>query len=320
MRKFRRVLLAAAMLLSLNSLHAQEYPIKPIKMVVPYAAGGSTDVWARLIAEKLREKWGQTVIVENRGGANGNVGAEYVARSAPDGYTLLVTAPGPLVINESLFPKLGFEPDSFAPVSLVVRAPNVLIVHSKLSIENVRQLIAQAKANPDKLNYASQGSGSTSHLAAESFKLLSGTKITHIPYKGSAPALTDLLGGQVQMMFAEISTALPHVRSGRVRALAVGSEKRNPLLPDVPAMFEFLPEFYSATWTGVVAPPKTPPTITAMLSAAITEALKQPDSVNRAQEMSAEIVAGTPAEMTQFMKQERARWGKVIRTTGITVD
>jgi tripartite-type tricarboxylate transporter receptor subunit TctC len=166
-------------------------------------------------------------------------------------------------------------------------------------------LIAQAKANPDRLNYASQGSGSTSHLA-ESFKMLSATKITHIPYKGSAPALADLLGGQVQMMFAEISTALPHVRSGRVRALAVGSEKRNPLLPDVPAMSEFLPEFYSATWTGVVAPPKTPQTITTKLSAAITEALKPSDAVKRAQEMSAEMVAGTPAEMTQFMKQERA--------------
>lgn len=315
-----RPLLVTLGLLVCVAAKAQEFPSKPIRMVVPYAAGGSTDVWARLLADKLRGKWGQPVVVENRAGANGNVGAEHVARSAPDGYTLLVTAPGPLVINKSLFPRLGYDPEMFVPVAVVVAAPNVLVVHPKLGVDTVPQLIAHAKAHPDKLNYASQGSGATSHLAAESFKMISGARIVHVPYKGTGPALADLLGGQVDMMFAEISTALPHIRSGKLRVLAVGSDKRNPLLPDTPALSEILPGFFSATWTGIVAPPKTPPAIASKLSAAIAEALAQPDALKRAADMSAEVVASSPAEMSQFMKQESERWGKVIRTTGISVD
>lgn len=315
-----KILLAAAMAASLNVVQAKEFPNKPITLIVPYAPGGSTDIWARMIANSLRGKWGQPVIVENRGGANGNIGAATVYKAEPDGHTLLFTAPGPLVINKSLYARLVYEPEAFVPVSLVLMAPNVLVVHPKVEVNNVKQLIDLAKSNPNRLNYASQGNGATSHLAAEAFKMLAGIDIAHAPYKGSGPALADLLGGHVDMMFAEISTALPHINAGKLRLLAVGSEKRNSALPDVPAMSETLPGFFSATWTGVVAPPKTPQLIADKLSVAIAEAMRQPDAVKRAQEASAEVIASTPAEMAKFMKQESERWKHVIRTTGTKVD
>ena len=316
---FGLALFVAATGIALPS-QAQEYPSKLITLVVPYAPGGSTNTWALMLATKLREKWGQPVIVENRGGANGNIGAAAVYKAEPDGYTLLVTAPGPLVINKSLYAKLDYEPEAFAPVSLVLMAPNVLVVHPKIGVNSVKQLIGLAKSDPKRLNYASQGSGATSHLAAESFKMLAGVSVTHIPYKGSGPALADLLGGQVDMMFAEISTALPHINAGKLRLLAMGSEKRNPALPDVPAMSEILPGFFSATWTGVVAPPKTPQLITEKLSAAIAEAMRHPDVVKLAHEASATVIASNPADMAKFTKQEAERWGRVIRATDTKLD
>jgi len=311
--------LAAAMGLA-QTLHAQEYPSKLITLVVPYATGGSTNTWALMLSTKLREKWGQPVIVENRAGANGNVGAAAVYKAEPDGYTLLVTAPGPLVINKSLYAKLDYEPEAFAPVSLVLMAPNVLVVNPKVGVNSVNQFISLAKSDPKRLNYASQGSGATSHLAAESFKMMAGVNVTHIPYKGSGPALVDLIGGQVDMMFAEISTALPHINSGKLRLLAVGSEKRDPALPDVPTVSETLPGFFSATWTGIVAPPKTPQFITEKLSAAIAEAMRHPDVVKSAREASAIVIASNPADMAKFTKQEAERWGRVIRATDTKLD
>ncbi len=312
-------LLVAAMGIALP-VQAQEYPSRLITLIVPYAPGGSTNTWALMIATKLREKWGQPVIVENRSGANGNIGAAAVYKAEPDGYTLLVTAPGPLVVNKSLYAKLDYEPEAFAPVSLVLMAPNVLVVHPKIGAANVSQLIGLAKSDPKRLNYASQGSGATSHLAAESFKMLAGVSVTHIPYKGSGPALVDLLGGQVDMMFAEISTALPHINAGKLRLLAVGSEKRIAALPDTPTVAETLPGFFSATWTGVVAPPRTPKLITEKISAAIAEAMKQPDVAKLALEASATVVASNPPDMANFMKQESERWGRVIRATGTKLD
>lgn len=317
--RFSFAFLVAALGLALSA-HAQDYPSKLITLVVPYAPGGSTNIWALMLATKLREKWGQPVIVENRGGANGNIGAAAVYKAEPDGYTLLVTAPGPLVINKSLYAKLDYEPEAFAPVSLLLMAPNVLVVHPKLGVNSVRQLIGVAKSDPKRLNYASQGSGATSHLAAESFKMLAGVSVTHIPYKGSGPALVDLMGGQVDMMFAEISTALPHINTGKLRVLAVGSEKRNPALPDVPAVSEILPGFSSATWTGVVAPPKTPQLITEKLSAAIAEAMRNPDVMKLVHEASAVVIASNPADMAKFTKQEAERWGRVIRATDTKLD
>jgi tripartite-type tricarboxylate transporter receptor subunit TctC len=303
-----------------SAAQAQDYPNKPIKVVVPFPPGSGLDRVARIAADKLNKKWGQPVIVENRSGAGGNLGAETVFRAAPDGYTLLVSPPSPLVINKSLYPKLAYDSDAFVPISVLASLPNVLIAHPKMAAESVQQLIAFAKANPDKINYASQGSGTTPHLAAELFKSMAGLRMSHVPYRGVAPALTDLMGGQVDMMFADLASALPQIRAGKVRVLAVGSEKRSPLLPDVPAMAEVLPGFVSMLWYGMVAPPKTPPDIVKKLSDAIMEGMKDPAVMKTLLDMSAEVVAGTPAEMALFMKQEGERWGNVIRATGVTAE
>lgn len=316
---FGLAFLAASMGFSLPS-HAQDYPNKLIKLVVPFAPGGGTDIVARLVADRLQAKWGQPVIVENRPGAGGNIGAEAVFRSPPDGYTLLLTPPPPLVINKSLYTKLSFDPDEFVPVSLISASSNILLVHPKLPIESVKQLVDYAKANPDRLNYASQGNGTTSHLTAELFKSMAGINLNHVPYKGSGPAITDLLGGQVDVMFAEISTAVSHIQAGKLRALAVGSEKRNPSLPNVPTVSETLPGFVSMTSSNIVAPPKTPPAIVNRLSSAIAEAMRDPTVVKRLSDLSAVAIGSTPPEHAKFLNQERERWGAVIRATGTTLD
>jgi tripartite-type tricarboxylate transporter receptor subunit TctC len=313
------ILLALLLGWALNA-HAQDYPHKPIKIIVPVPPGGGADRIARLVADGLQKKLGQPVIVENRSGAAGNIGADGVAKAAPDGYTLLASPPGPLVVNKSLYPKLSYDSDAFVPVSLMATTPFVLVVPPKLAAENLQQLIAFAKANPDRLNYASGGPGTTSHLAAELFKSMAGVKIVHVPYKGTGPALTDLLGGQVEMLFLEFGTALQYVRTGKLRALAVGGAKRNPLLPDVPAVAEQLPGFVAVTWHGMVAPPKTPPAIANLLSHAVAETLQQPEVAKRLLDLSIDAVGSTPAEMTQFVRQEDKRWGNVIRVTGTAME
>lgn len=311
--------LATSMGVALPS-QAQDYPTKLIKIVVPFAPGGGTDVVARLVAERLQAKWGQPVIVEHRPGAGGNIGAEAVFRSPPDGYTLLLTPPPPLVINKGLYAKLSFDPDEFVPVSLLSASPNVLLVHPKLPIKSVKQLIDYAKANPDRLNYASQGNGTTSHLTAELFKSSAGVNLVHVPYKGSGPAIADLLGGQVDIMFAEISTAVSHIQAGKLSALAVGSDKRNPSLPSVPTVSESLPGFVSMTSSNIVAPPKTPPAIVNKLSSAIAEVMRDAAVVKRLSDLSAVAIGSTPAEHAKFLTQERKRWGGVIRVTGTALD
>jgi tripartite-type tricarboxylate transporter receptor subunit TctC len=312
-------LLLAALLGCALAARAQDYPTKPIRVIVPAEAGGTTDVMARTVAEMLREKWGQTVIVENRGGAGGNIGAEMVSRAAPDGYTLLLSAPGPLAINKSLYNKLAYDSDAFVPISVVSTSNSVLIVRPDLGVDSVQQLIAFAKANPARLNYASSGDGSTPHLAAELFKAMAGVKIEHVPYKGSGPALLALVAGHVDITFVELSLALPHIRSGKARVLAIGSEKRKSFMPDVPTVSEALPGFISVTWFGLVAPPKTPAAIANHLSTAIADALKQPEVAKRLAGLNIDAGGSTPAEMTQFMKQESERWGSLIRATGMTV-
>ncbi len=316
---YGRTLLAVLLGLAMIA-HAQDFPNKSIRMIVPVPPGGGADRIARVVAEQLQKKFGQTVIVENRAGAAGNIGADAVARATPDGYTLMASPPGPLVVNKTLYPKLSYDSDAFAPISLMAKTPFVLVVPAKLSAENLPQLIAFAKANPDRLNYASGGPGTTSHLAAELFKSMAGIKVVHVAYKGTGPAVTDLLGGQVNMLFLEFGTALQHVRAGKLRALAVGGEKRNPLLPDVPAVAELLPGFVAVTWHGMVAPPKTPPAIVNLLSNAVAEALKQPDVAKMLLDLNVEVVGSTPAEMAQFMIQEVKRWGNVIRITGTTME
>jgi tripartite-type tricarboxylate transporter receptor subunit TctC len=313
-------LLFAALVASAHPAAAQKsgYPNQTIKIVVPSPPGATTDTLARIVADKLQKKWGQPVIVDDRAGAAGNIGAEVAFKANPDGYTLLFSYPAPLVVNESLYDNLQYDPDKFEPVSLVAVVPLVLAVNPNVAAKDVRQLIAFAKANPNRLNFASQGYGTTGHLAGELFKSMAGVQIVHVPYKGSAPALTDLLGGQVQMMFIELSTVLPNIHAGTLRALAVGSEKRSSLLPDVPATSEVLPGFAASTWFGMVAPPKTPAAIVNQLSTTIAAAIREPDVATRLVDISADAVGDTPVEMATFLRQERERWGKVIRATGAT--
>ncbi len=298
--------------------HAQDFPSKPMKIVVPYAPGSTTDALARMIAEKLAAKFAQPVIVENRAGAGGSVGSEYVYRSAPDGYTVLFS-PGPFV-QKILNLKLAYEPDQFVPISAAAVGYSVLLVHPKVGADSVQQLIASAKANPGKLNYASQGVASVAHLTGELFKSMAGIDVSHVPYKGNAPALTDLLGGQVDMMFVNVGAALPHIRAGKLSALSIGSEKRSPLLPSVPAMSEALPGFVAMLWFGMLAPPGTPPAIAQRISVATAEALKQPDVTTWLAEQGFEAMGSTPPQMAQLMKQDNERWGKVIRSVGITLE
>lgn len=316
---FARLLLATVLALAL-SVHAQDYPGNPIKIVVPSAPGATTDALARIIADQFQRKWGQPVIVDNRAGAAGNIGAEYAIRANPDGYTLLFSYPAPLVVNKNLYANLSHDPDAFVPVSLVGTAPLVLAVHPKLASNSVQELIALAKTNPNRLNYASQGRGTTGHLAAELFKSMAGVNIVHVPYKSSAPAQTDLLSGQVEMMLVELSSVLQHISAGRLRALAVGSEKRNPFLPDVPAMSEVLPGFVALTWFGMVAPPRTPSAIVNRLSTAVVEAIQQPDVAKRLHGLTLNAIGSTPEEMALFMRQERERWGSVIRFAKVKME
>lgn len=317
MRTVACLLIAAAIAFGLPvRSHAQTYPAKPVKIIVPSPGGATTDTLARIIAAKLQEKWGQPVIVDDRGGAGGNIGAEEAVKSAPDGYTLFFSYPAPLAVNKALYTKLSYDPDGFVPISLVAVVPLVLAVNPGLAASDIRQLIAFAKAHPNQLNYASQGYGTTGHLAGELFNSMAGTEIVHVPYKGSTPALTDLLGGQVQMMFIELSSVIGQIKAGRLRALAVGSESRNPFLPDVPAMAEVLPGFQAATWFGMAAPPGTPAQIVGQVSSAVAQAIHEPDVAKRFADMSAGGVGDTPAQMAVFLQRERERWGKVIRASG----
>jgi tripartite-type tricarboxylate transporter receptor subunit TctC len=313
--------LAAALLAGPSPVVAQDsFPSRPIRIVVPFAPGGAADTLPRLIGEKLSAKWGQPVIVENRPGATGNVGAEAVARAEPDGYTLLGAPPPPLAVNQNLFPKLGFDPAAFVPVTIIAAVPNVLVVHPDVPATNIRELIAYAKANPDKLSYASTGSGGTPHLTAEMFKAATGVRIVHVPYRAVPLAFVDLLAGQVGMMFANLGDSMQHIRSGKLRAIGIGSRTRWQALPDVPAISEVQPNFVSDTWYAVVAPPKTPAERAEKLSQAIADALRLPDVVKRLNDLSATPVGTSPGETAEFIRQETKRWRDVIISAKVTLD
>jgi tripartite-type tricarboxylate transporter receptor subunit TctC len=300
---------------------AQDWPSKAVRIIVPFPPGGSADLMPRALTERLAERWGEPVIVENRPGAAGNIGADAVYRAEPDGYTLLSGPPPPLVINRLLYPNLSYDSTQFVPISVIGAIPNVLLVHPKTNVSSVRELIALAKGNPGKLNYASQGSGTTSHLTAELFKSMAGgLDIQHVPYKGTAPALADLLGGQVEMMFDNLGVSLPHVRSGKLKALAVATRSRFSGMPDVPAMSESLPGFEAVAWFGIVAPPKTPASIAQKIADGVREALKDPAVLKRLSDLSAEPMGLSPAETAAFMRQETERWGAVIRSAGVKLE
>ncbi len=297
---------------------AQTYPDRPVRIVVPFPAGGSNDVLARILAQSLSEDLGQQFIVENRAGAGGNTGAESVARASADGYTLLLTAPGPLAINPALYGKLPFDPEKdFAPIALVASVPIVLMVHPGVAANNVKELIALAKKEPGKINYASSGVGSTNHLAGELLKSMAHIDIVHVPYRGAAPAMNDLLGGHVPMMFDNMPAALPQVKAGTVRALAVAGAKRAASLPDVPTVAESgLPGFDAEAWFGLVAPSQTPAPVLTRLTAAVEKALKNPALVAHYRELGAEPGALSGAKFGVMLKIETKKWTEVIQSSG----
>lgn len=321
----RRQLIAAsafsAPLWPLKQSHAQTaWPQKAIRIIVPNPAGGTADLLPRLISEQLSTKLGQPIVIENRPGAAGNIAAEYLYNAEPDGYTLMAAPPPSLSINVSLYPKLNYEPSKFVPVTVLAQVPNALMVNPSLPVNTVAEFMAYVKANPNKLSYASQGNGSTAHLTAELFKLKTGLQMVHVPYKGDAPALADLLAGHVQLMFGNVGAASQHIKSGKLKLLAVTSAKRLAAMPEIPAMNEFVPGVEAVAWFAVVAPPRTPAPIAAQLSSAIAEVLKSPEMAKRYAEVGAHPVGNTPDEMAAFMREDTERWRTVIRAGNITVD
>jgi tripartite-type tricarboxylate transporter receptor subunit TctC len=310
----------AAMLAALPGAGAQDYPSRPVKIIVPFPAGGTADVMPRVIGEWLSRKWGQPLVVENRTGAAGNIGAEAVAKAEPDGYTLLSAPPPPLVINQNLYPKLGFDPTEFVPIVIMGRVPNALVINPKLPFNSAAELIAYAKANPGKLTSATQGNGTTSHLTSELFQLMADVKFQHVPYRGSAPALTDLVAGSVDLMFDNLGVSLPLVKGGQLKLLGVATPKRMASLPDVPTIAETLPGFESAAWFAIVAPPKTPQAVVDKINADVNEALRQGDIVQRLAQLSAEPIGGTPQATAAYMREEIERWHKVIKAANVKLD
>jgi len=301
-------------------LAAQEYPTRPVKIVVGSPPGGGTDILARLLAEKFSTKWGQPAVVENKGGSGGNIGAESVFRSSPDGHTMLIVAQGALVINKSLYRKLAYDPDNLVPITLVATTPSVLLIHPRVPADTVPQLVTWMKANPDKLNFASQGVGTAAHLTGELFKSMAGVSMVHVPYRGTGPAIVDLLAGEVGLIFGELVWAMPYIKRNQLKLVAVASGKRSAMTGDLPAVAETLPGFVSLTWWGMVAPPGTSPAIAEKIAQATNEALKAPDVAQRLADLSVEGVGNTPAEFAHFMKAERELWGKVVRDTGASAD
>jgi tripartite-type tricarboxylate transporter receptor subunit TctC len=300
-----------------STLAQDNFPSRPVRIIVPIPPGATADSLPRIIADKLAAKWGQPVVIENRPGAAQNIGAEVVARAEPDGYTLLATPPSPLTVNQSLYPKLAYDPAAFVPVTVMAQLPNVLMLHPKIPALNVAELIAYAKANPGKLTYASAGSGSTPHLSMELLKRLAGVEWVHVPYKGLAPALTDLIAGHVDMMMDNLGNALGPLTSGRLKGLAVGSARRIPQLPDVPAMAEIFPDFLSVTWFAIIAPPGTPAQLAEKISANVREAINLPEVSKKFADLASTPVGSTPAETAAFIKEERDRWQQVVRAAGI---
>jgi tripartite-type tricarboxylate transporter receptor subunit TctC len=300
---------------------AQAWPARPVKLVVGYAAGGATDQVARLVAARLSEQLGQQVVVDNRAGANSNVAAEAVARAPADGHTLFVYTVAN-TINATLYPKLGYDPvKDFEPVGLIAKIPNILVVHPALPIQSVADYQRFAKSSKDGISFASAGSGSSIHLSGELFKMESKLPMLHVPYRGSAPAITDLVGGQVQSMFDNAPSALPHVKAGKLRALAVTSPQRLPQLPDVPTLAESgFPGFDVHSWFGLAAPAGTPRAVVDRLNAELAKALAQPELRQRLLDMAASPEPSTPEQMRQFIAGEIKRWRTVVKASGATVD
>ena len=313
---------AFAALLAMDAGAQATYPNHPIRLVVPFPAAGTTDILARAVAQRLSDAWGQQVVVDNRPGAGGNIGSELVAKAAPDGYTLLMGTVGTHAINPSLYSHMPYDHvKDFAPVILVAGVPNVLVVNPSLPVNSVQELIAYARANPGKLNFASSGSGTSIHLSGELFKVMTGVQMTHVPYKGSAPALTDLMGGQVQLMFDNLPSSLAFIKANKLRALAVTSATRAAALPDVPTMQEAgVPGFEASSWFGVLAPAGTPHDIVTKLNGAIAAWLASPDAKEKLATQGAIAAGGTPDAFVKHIADESAKWAKVVKASGAHVD
>jgi len=325
MRKYILPMIAAALAavpaLAQQSDEAADYPNRTVKIVVSAPPGGGLDIAARVLADKLQQRWGQPVVVENRPGAGGNLGAGEVAAAEPDGYTLLSAQPAPLTTNVLLYKKLPFDPTAFEPVILMTTLPNTLVVRAGFPANTVGELIAYAKANPGKVNYGSQGVGTTPHLTAELFARTTGTTLTHIPYRGTAQVVNDLLAEHLDLLFMQIDAVREYYQSGKVKMLAVTVDRRLPTLPEVPTMAEAgVPNFRSDTWNAIAAPPRTPKAIVAKINAAMNEAFALPDVRSHLAKLSMQPAGGTPADMAEFVKAETKRWGDVIRAAGIAVN
>jgi tripartite-type tricarboxylate transporter receptor subunit TctC len=315
---------AIALLAVLNTARAEDaanYPAQNIKIIVPFPAGGTADTLPRLVADKLRQKWNQTIIIENRSGAGGNIGAEAVASSAADGYTLLASPPGPIAINQTLYKKLSFKPEDLMPVTLIGTAPNVLDVRPDFPARTVKELIDYARANPDKVSFASQGNGTTSHLTAILFQKLTGTKMVHVPYRGTTPALQDIMGNTVDIFFDNLGSSMSLHVGKKLRILGVCGPERAPLLADVPTVRESgVPDFVSVTWFALMAPKGTPEAIVAKLNAAVTEILKDPDIQAQFAKLGVQPAPMSIPETAKFIEQERVRWGDIITSANVTLD
>ena len=317
----RTVLLGAGLALAAGGVPAQApWPQRPIKFVVPFAAGGTTTILARLLADRLAQGLGQPVVVDNRPGAGGNVGMDAVAKSEPDGYTLLMGPIG-LAINPALYAKMAFDPlKDLVPIGLYAGVPNLLVVHPGVPAQNLAELIAHAKAHPGKLHYASNGNGTSSHLAAEMLKAAAGVDIVHVPYRGGAPAMQDLIGGQVAMLFDQMPAVLPQVQGGRVRALGVSSAKRSAAAPQVPAIAETLPGFDMTVWFGVLAPRSTPAEIVARVNAEMQRVLHDAAFQQQLAGMGVATMGGSAEAFTAYLRSETERWAKVVRDSGARID
>lgn len=315
----RRSFLAAFALASALPTAAQT--AKQLRMVVPFPAGGTADVLPRIVAEKLRGAYPGGVVVDNRTGAGGNIGGEMVFHSEPDGNTLLVSPPGPIAINQSLYPRLSFDPNKWVPVTVLATVPNVLVVSPKVPAKTLQELLAYLKANPGKVNYASQGNGTTSHLTTHLFMTLTDTEMVHVPYKGTAPALVDLMAGQVDVFFDNLSSSMGHHRAGKLRILAVADRQRSPALKDVPTFAELgLPEMNAVTWFAVMAPPGTPESSVRSVQNAIAEALKLPDVQDKFLQQGAEPRGWSPEETGRFVRSEIQKWGRIVKSAKVTIE
>ena len=319
----RQIIGLAAAAMSLPTLaQTSSFPLRPVRIVVPYTTGGSNDVIARLLAQQLQEAWGQPVVVENKPGAAGNIGASDIAKSAPDGHSLLLTNINIVSMNPVLIANMPFDPQKdFAPISLLGTTALALVVHPSVPANNVRELIDLARKGPGRLNYASSGNGSPQHMSAEMFKAMTKTSMTHIPYRGAAPAVNDLLAGQVQVTIGVVNQLIPHIRAGKLKALGVTTRKRLAQMPDVPTLDEAgVPGYESEIWLGLAAPSATPPAIIEQINQAIRKAMATADVISKLQSQGIDVVVSSPDQMRQRGLEDLKRWGDIIRTAGIKVD